>query len=296
MPARLTAYLPDAALPGCLLAAGDALRIGRGADCGLRIEHPSVSRHHADLVPDGDGWLLRDAGSKNGSFVDGRRAEVEPLAQLAWLRIGDIYCEFEWLDPSALVRENARRRTLVARSTQLTRGLCGADCDQDVPLRSILDGVVELSGCRRGMLLLADDGETSVYVTHGTTAGDSPETAFAGSRGVLDRCLAERRPVVVNDVARAGWLARRASIVASPLRRAVCLPLMDGGTLLGAVYADADADATGDRPVAPLTELELELLGEFAERAAVRLAAGRLAARLGDPAPRRAPPRTRSDE
>ena len=33
----------------------------------------SVSRHHAELVPEKNHWVLHDRGSFNGTFVDGRQ-------------------------------------------------------------------------------------------------------------------------------------------------------------------------------------------------------------------------------
>ena len=72
MPARLTAFLPDAAA-SCLVRSLAPLGIGRGAESGFRIDHPSISRKHARLVWERDRWNLHDEGSKNGSFVDGER-------------------------------------------------------------------------------------------------------------------------------------------------------------------------------------------------------------------------------
>lgn len=49
------------------------LHIGRAADNGLVIDDPAVSRQHAYLGPRGDGWVLVDKGSVNGTFVNGER-------------------------------------------------------------------------------------------------------------------------------------------------------------------------------------------------------------------------------
>jgi two-component system response regulator AtoC len=50
-----------------------AVVVGRGAECDLRIDHPSVSRTHAVLrVTANDGLLLEDLGSSNGTRVRGR--------------------------------------------------------------------------------------------------------------------------------------------------------------------------------------------------------------------------------
>ncbi|WP_409468904.1 FHA domain-containing protein [Streptomyces sp. HC307] len=63
-------------LPKLLLphpAAGRPLRIGRDPGSGLRLNHETVSRVHAELSRQGGMWVLRDLGSTNGTTVNGRR-------------------------------------------------------------------------------------------------------------------------------------------------------------------------------------------------------------------------------
>jgi transcriptional regulator with AAA-type ATPase domain len=59
---------------------GDEVRVGGAADNDLRLAAQGVSRHHARLSRTGGGWRLEDLGSKNGSFVNGRRVEGRPVA------------------------------------------------------------------------------------------------------------------------------------------------------------------------------------------------------------------------
>jgi hypothetical protein len=71
--------LPVLALP----AAADAgVTLGRARECDCVVPEPSVSRRHALLRRDGDRWLLRDLGSRNGTRVNGLRVleetEVRP--------------------------------------------------------------------------------------------------------------------------------------------------------------------------------------------------------------------------
>ncbi|MGW3954975.1 FHA domain-containing protein [Streptomyces sp. NPDC004752] len=63
-------------LPKLLLphpAVGRPLRIGRDPANGLRLNHETVSRVHAELSRQGGLWVLRDLGSTNGTSVNGRR-------------------------------------------------------------------------------------------------------------------------------------------------------------------------------------------------------------------------------
>jgi pSer/pThr/pTyr-binding forkhead associated (FHA) protein len=50
---------------------GRTLVIGRSRSCDLRLPSGDASRRHAEIVGTADGYLLRDLGSTNGSFVNG---------------------------------------------------------------------------------------------------------------------------------------------------------------------------------------------------------------------------------
>ncbi|SMQ19696.1 protein of unknown function [Streptomyces sp. Ag82_O1-12] len=63
--------LPKLQLPHPSL--GHPLRIGRDPASGLRLNHETVSRVHAELRHQGGMWVLRDLGSTNGTTVNGRR-------------------------------------------------------------------------------------------------------------------------------------------------------------------------------------------------------------------------------
>lgn len=53
---------------------GATVRVGRAADNDVVLTaEPTVSRHHAELVRDGDRWAVRDLGSHNGTHVNGVR-------------------------------------------------------------------------------------------------------------------------------------------------------------------------------------------------------------------------------
>ncbi len=49
--------------------------LGRNKTCTHPLDDPYLSGEHAKLRWAGDGWEIRDLGSSNGTFVDGRRLE-----------------------------------------------------------------------------------------------------------------------------------------------------------------------------------------------------------------------------
>lgn len=88
----------DLVLPGGQrLPLDRPLSIGRASACELRLDDPSVSRHHARIDLDERGAGVQDAGSSYGTFVDGRRV-VERVALHAGMRIDLGDCRLEVAD------------------------------------------------------------------------------------------------------------------------------------------------------------------------------------------------------
>jgi hypothetical protein len=58
---------------GRVVKLGDKTRLGRGDECEIVLSDPKVSRLHATLVLSGEGPALIDAGSANGTYLNGHR-------------------------------------------------------------------------------------------------------------------------------------------------------------------------------------------------------------------------------
>jgi hypothetical protein len=67
----------------------EGLSIGRAEENDLVVRDPRASRRHARIVGDGDGWAIEDAGSSNGTFLNGKRIRRERLERGATVTIGD---------------------------------------------------------------------------------------------------------------------------------------------------------------------------------------------------------------
>jgi DNA-binding CsgD family transcriptional regulator len=71
-------------------AAGPCL-LGRSSRCDLTVDHPSVSRRHAELLVLGARRRVTDLRSRNGTFVDGERVrQAEVVAQGRQVRFGGV--------------------------------------------------------------------------------------------------------------------------------------------------------------------------------------------------------------
>lgn len=72
-----------------------ALRVGRGADNDVVLDHPTVSRHHAVIERANGQFFITDLGSRNATRVNGRTVrERRPLATGDKIRFGQVRVTF----------------------------------------------------------------------------------------------------------------------------------------------------------------------------------------------------------
>lgn len=69
--------------------------VGRGFANDFKIEDPSVSGSHAEIMVTGSSVTVRDLGSTNGTFVNRAPVTSVPLQPGQWLRLGGVEMLFE---------------------------------------------------------------------------------------------------------------------------------------------------------------------------------------------------------
>jgi DNA-binding NtrC family response regulator len=73
---------------------GRSVSIGAAARNDVVIDDDLVSRTHCQIVLEGEGYVLRDADSKNGTFLDGVRIREAFLAPGQTIRVGRVELSF----------------------------------------------------------------------------------------------------------------------------------------------------------------------------------------------------------
>ena len=79
------------------LTGSERVRVGRDSDHAVVIEHPSLSRLHAWFEHGPRGWRLVDAGSRNGTVVNGKRLSARQPVELgrsALIGFGEVSAQF----------------------------------------------------------------------------------------------------------------------------------------------------------------------------------------------------------
>jgi pSer/pThr/pTyr-binding forkhead associated (FHA) protein len=89
-----TAFMPVGGLPEVTapltlqLHGKDVITLGRYGDSDVALDSPQVSRHHARIERTAQGYLIRDLGSTNHTFVNGRAVSGQLLRNGDEIRIG----------------------------------------------------------------------------------------------------------------------------------------------------------------------------------------------------------------
>ena len=152
----------------------DPIRIGRDESCEVCLPGDStVSRLHAVLRAEGGFWAVQDGGSRNGTYLNGRRvagsARLRPADRL---RIGtfvvvvhaDDEVPLETIDAQVSDPTRARLETgLSARELEVLRLVCAGRSDQEIAdelfisvktVHNHLDRIRDKAGCRRRVELV----------------------------------------------------------------------------------------------------------------------------------------------
>jgi transcriptional regulator with PAS, ATPase and Fis domain len=95
----------------------ERLVLGRGPESDIQLGGSEASRKHAELVRIGPLYVIRDLGSRNGTFVEGKQVREAPLALHSVVRMGDFVGVVAASSP-----ERAARRKLQEHAPSLWGG------------------------------------------------------------------------------------------------------------------------------------------------------------------------------
>ena len=76
------------------LVTQEGVKIGRSVDSDIFLDDITVSRNHATVLKSGSGFVLKDAGSLNGTYVNNVSINEHPLVSGEEFQIGKFHLLF----------------------------------------------------------------------------------------------------------------------------------------------------------------------------------------------------------
>lgn len=272
---------------------GTAVSIGRASDCSIPIKDRYLSRKHAEIVSVGSGWMLKDLGSANGTYLNGTRVERDEVLKTGdRIRLGDTEIVFETTDRASTDRfiavgEAAASPTIaipihdisdrpeaqdVSRLQTLT--LLARELIEDRPMDElfgfIVDRVMEhLHPSRAAIALLAPDGRSfSKVEVRRQDASDQSELTI--SHTLLTEIVEEKKALAFVDVTVDEKLRRAQSIIMQGIHSILCAPVMIGNAVVGVLYVDYLFTQRS------ISEEDVKLVAQIGRFAAIKLETTRL--------------------
>ena len=209
--------------------------LGRRSEREVCVMDVGVSRLHAEIHAETDGWRLKDCGSRAGTFVNGVRKDEHVLAHGDRIRLGQMQSttitfvvgdQLPSVERSAITA--ARELRHMAALLEGLRAL-GAGRVLDEVLTLVLDAAIDVTGAERGFIMLANRAKVLEFkVARGRGQLMLSGETFATSRKIPEAVFATGRLAVFEDLLDEAMAPDHAGTVALGIRHVICAPLRRG--------------------------------------------------------------------
>ena len=237
--------------------------VGRAPDNEIPVKDKSVSRKHLKIVKRDERYYVTDLGSKNGTFVDGKRVtsgkeyqvrEGMPIAAgKTFLSVGKAYPEdvLAVLDSIDLFKElDKQGKNDVEDRPMTAKGNMDLICKvsnvlmQSLNLKEVMERILHyilelLKRVDRGVIILIDQetGRASEVISIIKSTKDDCKAAY--SRTIVERVIREKTPVTMLDTLEEKEINLSESIKVNGIRSIMCVPLISRSKVMGVLYVDS---------------------------------------------------------
>jgi sigma-B regulation protein RsbU (phosphoserine phosphatase) len=295
MESELVISLPDGTTKTVRLER-DRWSIGRAGENDLSYpDNPGLSRQHFVLEKKAEDWMIRDLGSKNGTFLNGKRIlERERLRPGDRIAVSNLVLTFAGRPSrvaecsviferskvdlqSAQTLSTSLDRLISTRGSKAQPGKTRSSEEWTTPVTAflragrelslgrplpelfqvILDLSIEAVGAERGVLLSLEGDRLVAQASRGE--------GFRISTTVRDRVLREKTSLLMRDVREDKAFGSMQSIVEQSVRSFMAAPLQTDDRVIGLIYVDSS------HSVREFTPDALDLLTVMANVAAIRI-------------------------
>ena len=268
--------------------------IGRRSNADLQVVSTDISREHAEIVQQGDQYVLHDRGSRYGTFVNGEAVTERPLINGDRIRLGrtdavELVFALDLMDSSGL-GDSATDITDLGQMAAILNGLraLGSGRVLEEVLTLVIDSALEVSKAERGFIMLVGPvGELEFKVARAAGRLSLPGSSFTTSAKIPREVYRTGKSRIVADLMDGNLADAHEGTIAIGIRHVICVPLQvnapddQGGSqtrVIGVLYLDGRERG---RMTSDSTRTSLEA---FATQAGIAIESARLYAESAEKA------------
>lgn len=210
----------------------ELLCIGRRTESDLRLVGSDVSREHAEIIKQNGDWILKDKGSRYGTYVNGEPVTEHKLTHGDRVQFGRasgadvVFLTGE--GPAHTDRSHASAVNDLRQLAALLEGLraLGSGRVLDEVLALVLDAAIDVAGAERGFIMLAPSGGGDLEMKLARAKGRITLPAgFKTSRKIPEEVFATGELKIVADLLDGDLANVHLGTVQLGIRHVACIPL-----------------------------------------------------------------------
>jgi len=280
---------------------GSRCVIGRHRECDLYINDDTISRRHAVIICEKDGYYIEDLGSSNGTSVNGKEVTRVKLSHRDAIKLSHSVLSFrEHVEGGetrvAVVDEQSKRNSTIMSPEEAVSGFMkdshaidnvdelqalheklltvtrfSEEVRSTLDLKTLLGKALNLlfeifPQTERGFIMLYDEQGT---LRPAASRSRFQETEITVSSTVLDVVLQQKKAILSNNPVDDTRFGSGQSIVKYGMRSLMAAPLLSAEEVMGAAHIDTT------RAGAPFADDDLRLFAGLVDQAAVAVANAR---------------------
>jgi adenylate cyclase len=274
MTSRLVPAEGNKSLKGEVVLEGPRVSLGRAPGNAVVLDDREVSKFHAEIVLENGTYVLRDLGSSNGTFVNGKQVREHRLAGGDVIALGAGRLRFatgaeaavaiapqspvdrttvlassklEELVPASAVRDAQALGRLYDRVRTAFEAVQRLLSVTDLPAlcEQILEVAFALTSAESGALLLFDDQHNLVPWAHRSAANAERVVV---SRTLVDAVLKQKAAILASDALSDARFGGAQSVVLSGMRSLMCVPLINAERIYGILHVGNASQTDAFRP------------------------------------------------
>ncbi len=277
--------------------------IGRGRTNRVILRDEKISAHHAQVDCREDKYIIRDLGSTNGTFVNGKAITVASLKAGDEVRIGQTVLKITSIYVGQVKRPDkvsisdagpARAAPVQARVSHETSppvldhpaeqtalpeladayrrllamykvsSIIRSSLDLDKLLDEVLAQVFRNFRAERGLIMLVDDESGELVPAVFRSRSEDPGAAeMTISRTIVSQVVEKQEAILTSDATLDDRFKAGQSIIQQDIRSVMCAPLSTKNRVLGIIYVDCRSEA------GTFKKADLELLTAIGNEAGI---------------------------